>query len=207
MKKVNQFIIMLSLLFVVFAFSAKAQITQISQVKDVKSSDQYFHALKSMIERYGVFNEEKFRANDPLTREEFAVLLNKGLDMLEELSFSIDKNISIFDFFNSYSANETNITSFSQIKDINDRYSQYVHLESLTEKYQIDILDKDFYFRPTKTVTEKELYTWVAKIFNGSINSSPSATKAIDRGEWIIVMEAALSSVYERINNLATKRK
>lgn len=207
MIKENHFLIILPFLFILFAFSANAQITQISQVKDVKPSDQYFHALQTMIERYGVFNEENFRANDPLTREEFAVLLNKGLDMLKELSNSFHEDFIINDFINSYSANETNITSFSQIKDINNRYSQYVHLESLIEYYQIDICDKDLHFRPTKKVTEKEFYTWVAKIFNGSINSSPSATKAITRREWIIVMEAALSSVYERMNNLAAKRK
>ncbi len=201
-------------IFVVFAvllscgiISANAQITNISQVKDVKSTDKHFMALQSLVERYGVFSEEKFRANDPLTREEFVVLLNESLDRLVELAASTDEDISAYELFNTFSANETNITAISQIKDIKASYNQYVHLQSLTERYGIDICDQDKYFRPTKTVTEKEFYTWIAKIFSVSANSSSSATKAITRSEWIIVMNDALDSVNERIAALDDEKK
>ena len=207
MKKINLRLLILPILFVLFAVSATAQITDISQIKDVKPTDKHFTALQSLVERYGVFSEEKFRANDPLTREEFVVLLNKSLDRLVELAASTDEDISAHELFNNYSANGTNLTSTSQIKDIKASYSQYVHLESLTERYGIDICDKDKIFRPTKTVTEKEFYTWIAKIFNGSANSNPSATKAITRSEWVIVMEAALDSVNERIADIVEEKK
>ncbi len=201
-------------IFVVFAvllscgiISANAQITNISQVKDVKSTDKHFTALQSLVERYGVFSEEKFRANDPLTREEFVVLLNESLDRLIDLAASTDEDIAAYELFNTYSANETNLTSISQIKDIKASYNQYVHLESLIERYGIDICDKDKNFRPAKTVTEKEFYTWIAKIFNGSANSNPSATKAVTRSEWVIVMNAALDSVNERIADIISEKE
>ncbi len=187
--------------------SANAQITNISQVKDVQPTDKHYLALQSLVERYGVFSDEKFRGNDPLTREEFVVLLNSSLDMLVELAASTDEDITADELFNSFSANQTNITSISQIKDIKASYDQYIHLESLTERYGIDICDADKNFRPTKTVTEKEFYTWIAKIFNGSANSNPSATKSITRSEWIIVMEAALESVNERIAKIVEEKK
>jgi S-layer homology domain len=207
MKKIKQILLILPFVCAILAISANAQITSISQVKDVKTTDKHFIALQSLVERYGVFSEEKFRANDPLTREEFVVLLNKSLDILVELAASADENIAARDLFNSYSANGTNITSISQIKDIKASYNQYVHLQSLIERYGIDICDADKNFRPTKTVTEKEFYTWIAKVFNGSANSSPSATKALTRSEWIIVMNAALDSVNEKIADIVSEKE
>lgn len=207
MKKINLRFLILPILFVLSVFTANAQITSISQIKDVKPTDKHFLALQSLVERYGVFYEEKFRANDPLTREEFAVLLNKSLDMLVELAASVDEDINSYQLISFFSANETNITSVSQIKDIKQDYKYFVHLQSLTERYGIDICDKDKNFRPNKTVTEKEFYTWIAGIFHGSVNSTPSATKAITRSEWAIVMNAALDSVNEKIGDIINDKK
>ncbi len=207
MKNIKQNFSVLTFVCFIFCVSATAQITSISQIKDVKPADKHFMALQSLVERYGVFSDETFRGNDPLTREEFAVLLNKSADMLVELAASTDEDIAAYELINSFSANQTNITAVSQIKDIKASYNQYIHLESLTERYGIDICDKDKYFRPTKTVTEKEFYTWIAKIFNGTANSNPSATKAVTRSEWIIVMEAALDSVNERIAKIVEEKK
>lgn len=207
MKNINRIVSVLIFLCVIFALSANAQITSISQIKDVKTTDKHFMALQSLVERYGVFSEEKFRANDPLTREDFIVLLNSSLDMLLELAASTGEDIDVNEIYTGFSANNTNITSISQIKDIKDTYSQYIHLQSLIERYGIDICDADKNFRPTKTVTEKEYYTWIAKIFNGSVNSSPSATKAITRSEWVIVMNAALDSVNERIADIVNEKE
>ncbi len=207
MKKNYPVLLILPILFVLFAVSVNAQITSISQIKDVKPTDKHFMALQSLVERYGVFSDNPFDANDPLTREEFAVLLNKSLDMLLELAASTGEDIDVNEIYTHFSANETNITSISQIKDIKASYDQYIHLQSLTERYGIDICDKDKNFRPEKTVTEKEFYTWIAKIFNGSANSSPSATKAVTRSEWVIVMEAALDSVNEKIAKIVDEKK
>jgi S-layer homology domain len=207
MKKTNLHFLFLPLLLLLNIFSANAQITDISQVKDVQPTDKHFMALQSLVERYGVFSEKTFRGNDPLTREEFVVLLNSSLDRLLELAASTDEEIFPFELFTGFSANETNITSISQIKDIKATYSQYIHLQSLVERYGIDICDADKNFRPTKIVTEKEFYTWITKIFNGTANSSPSTTKAITRSEWIIVMNDALDSVNERIATLVDEKQ
>ena len=207
MKNINKILLTISFLCAFLVISANAQITSISQIKDVKPTDKHYQALQSLVERYGVFSDETFRANDPLTREDFVVLLNRGLDQLMEIADSADEDIAAHELIAFFSANETNITSISQIKDIKASYNQYIHLESLIERYGIDICDKDKNFRPTKTVTEKEFYTWIAKIFNGTANSNPSATKAVTRSEWVIVMNAALDSVNERIADVEADKK
>jgi len=206
MKNLSRILSVLIILCAVSVITVSAQITDISQVKDVQPTDKHYLALQSLVERYGVFSDKTFRGNDPLTREEFVVLLNKSLDTLIELAASTDEDIAAYELFNNFSANQTNITSTSQIKDIKASYDQYIHLQSLTERYGIDICDADKNFRPTKTVTEKEFYTWIAEIFNGSANSNPSATKAITRSEWIMVMEAALDSVNERIARIVKEK-
>jgi S-layer homology domain len=208
MKKINLRSLILSILFTLIAVSVNAQnITSISQIKDVKPTDKHYSALQSLVERYGVFSDRTFRANDPLTREEFVVLLNNGLDRINEIMRSGDEEIFLLELIESFSANEPKITSMSQIRDINASYSKYTDLESLIERYGIDICDKDKYFRPTKPVTEKEFSTWIAKIFHGSVSSNPSATKALTRSDWAIVMNAAFDSVNERIAELVTERK
>lgn len=207
MKNLNRILSVLILVCAVSIISANAQITSISQIRDAKPTDKHYQALQSLVEKYGVISDNPFRANDPLTREEFVVLLNSGLDVLMEIAANADEEISASDLIESFSANETNITSTSQIKDIKENYKQFIHLQSLTERYGIDICDKDKYFRPTKTVTEKEFYTWIAKIFHGSVNSDPSATKAITRGEWVIVMNAAFDNVNERIADIIAEKE
>lgn len=208
MKKINLRSLILTISFTLLAVSVNAQnITRISQIKDVKSTDKHYEALQSLVERYGVFSDKTFRMNDPLTREDFVVLLNNGLYRMLELAAATEEEILPFELFESFSANETKITSISQIKDISAGYSQYADLESLTLRFGIDICDKDKYFRPTKTVTEKEFYTWITRIFNGSVNSNPSATKTITRSEWAIVMNAAFDSVNEKIATLAAEKK
>lgn len=208
MKKINLRSFILTILFVLLSVAANAQsITSISQIKDVKPTDKHYNALQSLVERYGVFSDQTFRMNDPLTREDFVVLLNKGLNRMIELAAATEEDITLYELIDSFSASGTKITSISQIKDIKASYGKYQDLESLTERFGIDICDKDKYFRPTKTVTEKEFYTWITKIFNGSVNSSPSATKAITRSEWVIVMNAAFDSVNERIATLSEDKK
>jgi hypothetical protein len=208
MKKINLRSLILTISFTLLAVSVNAQnITSISQIKDVKPTDKYYSALQSLVERYGVFSDRTFRSNDPLTREEFVVLLNDGLNRMIELAAAAEEEVYPSELIENFSANETNITSISQIKDINTGYNKYLDLQSLTERYLINICDKDKYFRPTKPVTEKEFYTWVTKIFRGSINSNPSATKAVSRSDWAIVMNQAFDSVNETIATLSADRK
>ncbi|MDJ1178305.1 S-layer homology domain-containing protein [Roseofilum sp. BLCC_M91] len=57
--------------------------------RDVVPTDWYFQALQSLVDRYGVIptpdpddSLERFRPNQPVTRAEFASVLNQALDII-----------------------------------------------------------------------------------------------------------------------------
>jgi S-layer homology domain len=231
MKKINLRFLILPIVCVLLAGSVYAQmtpkpsptpskgsasVTSVSQIKDVKPSDKFYPALQSLVERYGCFSpyaDYTFRANDPLTREAFVVLFNNCLDRLNELAAASDEDFDITQLFNNYSAAGTNLTSIEQLKDIKPSYEYYVELQSVIERYSIDISDADKNFRPDKSVSEKEFYEWISKIFGASIDGTPSASKIITRGDFIIVMNNAIENDSEKIaefeeagNNVARKQ-
>jgi hypothetical protein len=217
MKKFNLRFLILPILCLLIVGSVKAQpapkttptpsrgsasVTSVSQIKDVKPSDKFYPALQSLVERYGCFSpyaDYTFRANDPLTREAFVVLFNNCLDRLNELAAASNEEFVITQLFNNYSAAGTNLTSIEQLKDIKPSYEYYVELQSVIERYGVDISDADKNFRPNKSVSEKEFYEWISKIFGASVEGTPSATKIITRGDFIMVMNNAIESDSEKI--------
>ena len=210
MKNLNRIV---SILIFVCAFSiisANAQLTSISQVKDVKPTDQHYQALQSLVEKYGVFEpfpDGTFRANAPLTRGEFAKLLNNGLNRMMDLAFAEDTKILPTDLFNYYNANNVNISAVSQVKDIRPTNEFYIPLESLIERYGINICDADKTFHPEKPITEKEFYTWIKGIFSGNFEGNPSDTKPLTRSVWVMIMNSAFDAVTERVYEKAAKNK
>ncbi|HRH42932.1 MAG TPA: S-layer homology domain-containing protein [Pyrinomonadaceae bacterium] len=210
MKNLNRIFSILILLCVVSIISANAQITSISQIKDVKPTEQHYQALQSLVEKYGVFEpfpDGTFRANAPLTRGEFVKLLNSGLNQMMDLTTQEDVEILPTDLFHYYNANQTNITSASQIKDLRPTNEFYIPMESLIERFGIDICDADKTFHAEKPVTEKEFYTWIKGIFGASVEGNPSATKSLTRSVWVMIMNSAFDAVTERIEEKVAKNK
>ncbi len=199
------------LVFAAFCVSSSAQITSVSQLTDVKKTDKYYAALQSLVEKYGVvagFPDGTFRGNSPLTREQFAALLNASLDRINEVSeASYDgkeaeaDDLGIMGLINApYDPKQTNVTSMSQIKDVGASAWYYSALQSLVERYGICLADTDKNFRAANAVTEKEYYTWIGAIFDGRFSGTPSATKAITRGDAMIIFTNALDSALEKID-------
>ena len=209
MKNIKQLFLFVTLLFVTLFGSANAQITSISQLKDVKPTDKHYQELRNLIERYGVFEpypDYTFRGNLPLTRGEFVKLLNTSLERLGELAGTQEVEILNQELFNSFNANNTNISALSQVKDIRPSNEYYTYFRSLIERFGIDICDADKYCRPEKTVTEKEFYTWITKIFGGEFEGTLSATKMVSRSDFVIVMSNALYSVEIRIVQIVAEK-
>ena len=217
MKLVTQFSASVLLLLAAFVVFTNAQLTSVSQLKDVKTTDNYYAAVKSLVEEYGVIEMlpgDTFRGTEPLTREQFVGLLNRGLDRINEIDGASyagnqadDGDLGIMGLINvPYDVNKPPITSTSQIKDVQPSAAYYSALQSLVERYGIDLVDADKNFRAANAVTEKEFYAWIGGIFGATISGSPSTTKAISRGESIIVFKAALDSIIVRITaNTATR--
>ncbi len=206
MKNINRIVLMLSLFCAFFVISENAQITEISEIKDVKPTDKYYKALQSLIENYEIDLTDKddmFRAGDAVTRLDFAFTLDSGFNSIVGKS---GQDLFVFKLYERFSVNNLGLTSVDEIIDISKKDYYWGTVKVLTEKYGIDICDADKNFRPTKQITEREFYTWIAKIFDGNIGGNPSATKALTRGEFVIVMNAALENVSANILKIETDK-
>ena len=210
LKLIQQCSALVLFLFAVFVISANAQLTSVSQLKDVKTTDNYYAAVKSLVESYGVlgaFPDNTFRGDSPLTREQFVVILNRSIDRMNEVNEATyrgeepdDDDLGIMGLINvPYDVNKTFITSTSQIKDVKPSAAYYAALQSLVERYGINIADADNNLRAANAITEKEFYIWIGGIFGGKYVGSASATNAITRGASMIIMNDALNSMLANI--------
>lgn len=71
------------------SFDYDSAFTNALQMKDLKTSDDYYPAVQSMVDKYGVmfaYGDGKFHAERPLTREQLAAFLDDGLKKLIDLA-------------------------------------------------------------------------------------------------------------------------
>ena len=198
--------------------------TSISQLKDMKPSDSYYQAVQSLTERYGVmyaYNDRKFHAERRLTRGQLISFLNSSLDRVNEImaaasansrvpvkfGYCGDKSLAINEIFRvDCSLYKNSVTSISQIKDVKLTDTYFVNLQSLTERYNIKLIDPDNYFRSSKPVTKKEFYDLMNLIFNYRPVGSPLVSEEpLTRGEFITFFNEMLDRTVERIG-VATSR-
>ena len=72
----------------IFLESVQAQVHSVESLQDVEPEDWAYEALRSLIERYGLvfgYTDSTFRGDRSLSRYEFAALLSKVLERMEEL--------------------------------------------------------------------------------------------------------------------------
>lgn len=72
-----------------------AQIVSITQLVDVKPTDYYYPALKSLVEKYGCtagFPDDTFRGNKNMTRYEVVNTIDACMDKVVEVSGASSRN-------------------------------------------------------------------------------------------------------------------
>jgi hypothetical protein len=178
-------------------FDNDAKITSISQFKDVQTTDEHFIALQSLTERYGIvvaYKDGNFHSEMPLSRGQFAMFLDRGLDMALKLKKLSGKDL---DVYKQFSANNTKLRSVSKIKDLSPKSPYYKSIKSLTERYGINFVDADRKFRPEQPLTEKELQNWLEGVFG--IGKNSTTNQNINRGQFVMRFNDTLDNVNQRI--------
>jgi S-layer homology domain len=181
-------------------------ITTVQQIEDVRPADRYFDSVQSLTERFGVmyvYNDGKFHAERNLTRAQLSSFLNDILYRLYELvaasnADTANKPIEIREFIYAYShsSKPKPVDSTAQIKDINQTDPYFIHLGSLTERWDIDLTDADNYFRPKKTITNKEFYNLIEGVFGYAPNNPKVVNnRPITRGEFIVAFNDVLENI------------
>jgi S-layer homology domain len=178
-------------------FDNDAKITSVSQFKDVKTTDEHFIALQSLTERYGVivaYKDSNFHSEIPLSRGQFAMFLDQGLDIALKLKESSGKSL---DVYKQFSANNIKLRSVSKIKDLSPKSPYYKSIKSLTERYGINFVDADRKFRPEQPLTEKELQNWLDGVFG--IGKKSTTNQNINRGQFVMRFNDTLDTINQRI--------
>jgi S-layer homology domain len=124
--------------------------------------------------------------------------LDRGLDIIVKL-VATSKDSKYKGAFKKFSANNLNLTSVAKIKDLAPSSPYYTSVESLKERYGIDLVDKDGRFKPEQPVTEKELQYWLNGVFSTDEISSNLKKPNIDRGQFVMKFNGTLDRINMRI--------
>ena len=92
-----------------------------------------------------------------------------------------------------------------KVKDISPDFAYFQELQSLYERYGINIGDADNKFRPNNQMTEKEFYSAMGTIFAVDYNREFSAVKTVSRGEFAYSLAKALDLTVDVINKAKKK--
>lgn len=179
-------------------FDNEAKITSVSQFKDVKPTDGYFRALQSLTERYGIvvaYKDGNFHSEILLSRGQFAMFLDQGLDLALKLKELSGKDI---DVYKQFSAKNIKLSSVSKIKDLSPKSPYYKSVKSLTERYGINFVDADRKFRPEQPLTSKELENWLDGVFR--TGKKPITNGKINRGQFVMRLNDTLDLIIDRVD-------
>lgn len=185
-------------------FDPDAKITSVSQFKDVQPTDEHFEALQYLTEFYGIvvaYKDGNFHAEIPLSRGQFAMFLDQGLDVALKLAaMGKYKNV-----YKQFSANNLRLNSVSKIKNLSPASPYYQAVKSLTERYGINFVDADGKFRPEQPLTEKELQDWLEGVF--SIGKNSATTRNINRGQFVMKFKSTIDEINIRIGTSSNSDK
>lgn len=88
-KLVDLFLSLITLSLILSGGYTQAQMPSVESLKDVEPRDWAYESLRSLIEKYDLvagYPDHTFQGDRPLSRYEFAALLNEALNRLNELS-------------------------------------------------------------------------------------------------------------------------
>ena len=203
---------------------ANAQLSSVKKLKDIKSDDNYYDAVKNLVEHYGVLGIEEVRQGfnyfpaKPLTHRSFAIVLVTALDKVEDkfnhhpakmTESTKDSLLHIFTkkFLKGYADSAVkDLAGYAQYKDVNNDDPDYANIKKLTNYYRLKLGDTNNTFSPDMPMTEKELAMIFVEYFGmKSIVSRASAAPAT-RGKWAIYLDALMEHLTESATDLITSQ-
>lgn len=156
-----------------------AQITSATQLTDVKPSDDYFQALEALVERYGIsvgYSDNTFKADQALTRYEFASYLNQALT-----------NTKVRPNINPGGQG----LAVSQLTDVQPTDTTFDALRSLVELYGLNLAFADGTFKGSQAITRSEFSDYVKQALG--YTEVPTGDQAVTRGEFAVYLNQALN--------------
>lgn len=190
-------------------YAVNAQITSVSQLRDVKPTDKYYPALKNLIEKHKAFEpypDNTLRAEQPITRGEFAKQLYLGLKQKLKEAWEIKPQTIGSDLTGAGVGGGAG-WDISAVKDVSPNSKYYTVLRFLMTEYLTDLTNADSYFRPDAPMSQKELFDYLSKLFKATADVEFSQTKIVSRGEWVILMSRAFDTLSDTVESITPAEK
>ena len=178
--------------------------TSISQVNDIIVTDPSYDAVKNLTENYGVtmvYDDNTFKAKEPLKRGDFIVALNSALLNIKSKMDAAGLDTSLI---NTYDRNRGGayLTGIAQVKDVPESSIYYPAAKSLIERWGIaEPFSLAKTLNANSTMPEKEVYE-ILKVTLGYNSPGANPYAAISRSKFAIVLNNALSKKMTEINTL-----
>lgn len=181
-------------------FAQPQSIVSVMQYADVKPTDAHFAALQSLVERYGVAQGYKngaqttFKAGAALKRAEMTGLVAATLDQAAELAASMDTSpasLSKLAIMNGAKCKATAVShsSVSQLIDVTPQSPWRGDLQTLIEKWSVQVADKDGVFGAGDEVTVAEAKECLKIFTKAPLAHAPAK---LTRGDFAVLLNQAL---------------
>ena len=201
-----------AVIFIICPVQGRAQITSVSQLTDVKPADAFYDDLQSLVERYGVINQDSLdaAANDTkpkpdiskgahflprtqVTNRQLAMMLAESLRVATDLAGSSAA-------LGSRPLKASSVRTVKGLKGLAPTAAEYSAMKDLIERYKIgtDLLTGSVY-NGSRTFTEKEVSDILTNAFGVAGLKFSSAAAPVDRGRFVSLLNQALSAYIAKL--------
>lgn len=157
-----------------------AQVTDASQLSDVSPTADYYTALENLINEYGVnvaYPDGTFRGEAPLTRGDFAYILNGTLENLTNEGWV------------SPTASAIVPASVNPPSDVSPADPYFDAITILSGRYNINLTSTEGTFNGSQVMTGTEAAMYLNQALGSSVTGED---QELSRGEFVMLMQQAL---------------
>ena len=228
MKKTILYVLAFTCLMLSFACVAGAQVkspvklteaydfkkAKIAEISDVKPVDEFYPALKDLVENYGIsfgFTDGKFHGDQPLTRGAFVIVLDDVLKTIRDKYFTATKGYPLSDdkremlMPSGFSLSNEMVSDVDNIADVKERDPFHGALYNLTE-FTVSYVEEDKKFHSEKAVSYEEFFQVLKQMFGATANFN-LPQRNVTRAEVTMIFDQLLNKTTKDIDSHVVAEK
>jgi len=181
--------------------------TSVSDIKDESDSNAEYQSVKNLIEKDGVtiaYADNTFRPKDPLRRGDFIVAINSALQAVKKAADSSGVDSSAV---NAYNKSQSDVTSVSEIKDLQENSIYYPATQSLVERWGVAApFSKTKLLNAGEPVPENDVYDVLKGTFGYESPGSNPYSTGMTRAKFALVLDNVIKQKLSEVNAVVAAR-